>query len=405
MIISVISDMHLGFSYDERLEEDSYKNFEIAMNKALEDSDLIILAGDLFDSRAPKTKAWAYALKILSKATLVENRGAKLVETDKKLKEASIKTLSHIPIIAIHGNHEIRAKGETNAIEALENAGLLIYLDKNYVIFEKDGEKICIYGLSHVQERLAKEILDKWNPYPRKDMFNILVMHQNISPFIYSPLEQPTISLDNLPLGFDLIIDGHIHIKTLEKINNSIFLIPGSTIITQFQMEEAENQKGFYKINTITKEVNFIPIESRKFFYEIIDIKQGENGKEKIERRIREIIFKNIQPVIKFKINGDISEKDLKDLERKYYDSAILIFSKTLESEELTKKLEFLRNIKEERLSLDELGISILRKCLDEAGFKHSFDFYSIFNLLKDEEVDTALKIILGEQSTLRMVK
>ncbi|MEM0333036.1 MAG: DNA repair exonuclease, partial [Candidatus Aenigmatarchaeota archaeon] len=240
MIISVISDMHLGFSYDERLEEDSYKNFEIAMNKALEDSDLIILAGDLFDSRAPKTKAWAYALKILSKATLVENRGAKLVETDKKLKEASIKTLSHIPIIAIHGNHEIRARGETNAIEALENAGLLIYLDKNYVIFEKDGEKICIYGLSHVQERLAKEILDKWNPYPRKDMFNILVMHQNISPFIYSSLEQPTISLDNLPLGFDLIIDGHIHIKTLEKINNSIFLIPGSTIITQFQMEEAE---------------------------------------------------------------------------------------------------------------------------------------------------------------------
>jgi len=408
MKISIISDAHLGFSPVEKLEEDSYENFEEAFTKAL-DSDLIILAGDLFDSRAPKTKAWAYALKILSKATLQENRGVKLVEIDKQLKEASKKTLEHLPVIAIHGNHELRAKGEINAIEALENAGLLIYLNMNKVVFEKNGEKVAIFGLSHVPERFAKDVLDKWDPRPLEDCFNILLLHQNIDPFVYSPLEQPTLNISNLPRGFDLIVDGHIHVSTQEKIDNTIFIIPGSTVITQFQASEAQNPKGFFKIDTKLKKVEFVEINARKFFYETIEISREQNAREIIERKIREKIFGNFkkQPIVKIRITGNamISEKDLRELERKYQDSCILFFTKSLESTELTQKLEFLRSLKESRVSLQEIGLNILKKSLDELNFKNSFDFVDIFNLLADEEVDTALNILLGQQKTLRMVK
>ncbi|MEM5814931.1 MAG: DNA repair exonuclease [Candidatus Aenigmatarchaeota archaeon] len=403
MIISIISDSHLGFSPDARLENDSYKNFEEAFNKAL-DSDLIILCGDLFDSRAPKTKAWAYALKVLSKATLKQNNSIKLIETDRKLKENSIKTLSHLPVIAIHGNHETRVKGEINAIEALEDAGLLIYLDKNYVTFEKNEERVTIHGMSHVAERLAKDVLSKWNPQPKPNSYNILILHQNIQPFVYSPLEEPSLTTSNLPFGFDSIINGHIHIYTQEKIGASLLLIPGSTVITQFQPSEAETQKGFIKLDTKERKTDFVPISQRKFFYETIEV-NSEKGKEILEKRIREIIFKNQQPIIKFKINGNISEKDLRELEKKYFDYAILFFSKTLESEELTSKIEFLRNIKDQKLSLDELGINILKKVLKELGFKDSFDFQDIFNIIKEGEIETALKILTQEQTTLRMMK
>ena len=408
MKISIISDAHLGFSLNERLEEDSYQNFEDAFTKAL-DSDLIILTGDLFDSRAPKTKAWAYALKILSKATLQENRGVKLVEIDKQLKEASKKTLEHLPVVAIHGNHELRAKGEINAIEALENAGLLIYLNMNKAVFEKDGERVAIFGLSHVPERFAKDVLDKWNPRPIEGCFNILLIHQNIDPYVYSPLEQPTLNISNLPKGFDLIVDGHIHVSTQEKIDSTIFLIPGSTVTTQFQASEAQNPKGFFKIDTKLKKVEFVEINARKFFYETIELSREQNAREIIERKIREKIFENFsrQPIVKIRITGNamISEKDLRDLERKYQDSCILLFTKSLETAELTQKLEFLRSLKESRTSLQEIGLNILKKSLDELNFKNSFDFVDIFNLLADEEVDTALNILLGQQKTLRMVK
>ncbi len=408
MKISIISDTHLGFSLNEELEEDSYQNFEEAFTKAL-DSDLIILAGDLFDSRAPKTKAWAYALKILSKATLQENKGVKLVEIDKQLKEVSRKTLEHLPVVAIHGNHEARAKGEINAIEALENAGLLIYLNMNRVVFEKNGEMVAIFGLSHVPERFAKEVLDQWNPRPLEGCFNILVLHQNIDPFVYSPLEQPTLSISNLPKGFDLIIDGHVHISLAEKIDNTIFLIPGSTVSTQLQPSEAQAPKGFFKMDTKERKVEFVEIKARKFFYENLEISREQNAREVIERRVREIIFKSFEkkPIIKIRISGNamISDKELRELERKYQDSCILFFTKVLETEELTKKLEFLRSLKESKASLQEIGLSILKKSLDELNFKNSFNFVDIFNLLADEEVDTALNILLGEQKTLRMVK
>ena len=85
MRISFLSDFHLGFSQFSETEEDSYESAEEAMEKAL-DSDLIVLVGDIFDSRLPKTKTWGRAMKILTKPLLKNNPGIKLIESSKKLK-------------------------------------------------------------------------------------------------------------------------------------------------------------------------------------------------------------------------------------------------------------------------------------------------------------------------------
>lgn len=410
MKISVLSDLHFGYAYNSELENDCFDNAEEAIEKSL-DSDLIILGGDIFDIRAPRTQTWGKALKLLSKPLLRENPGIKLVDTDKQLKEISQRSLNHIPVIAITGNHERLTKGEVNTIEALENAGLVINLHLNTIVFEKDGTKVAIHGMPSVPERYAKDVLDKWSPKPVEGCTNILVMHQSIEPYVYSPLEPPSISLSNLPKGFDIIINGHLHGHNIEKIDGTILMMPGSTIITQFEKNEADVNKVIGKI-TIENEIKteFVPLETnRKFYYEELAVGQTSlTLREQIERRLAQILYSgsyNKKPIIRMRVKGkdtNILDQDLRNIESKFSDKSILILVKELESQELTEKRELLRNLREQKLSVEELGLSLLKKNLEEFGAEEGFDYETLFSLLSDNQTESALNILLGQQATLQ---
>ncbi len=411
MKISILSDFHFGFAYTSEMENDSFENAEEAITKAL-DSDLILLAGDIFDSRLPKTQTWSDAIKVLTKPLLKESTGVKLIECAKQLKEISKKTLSHLPVISLHGNHERRAKGETNPVEVLENAGILIHLHCQTAVFEKDGVKVAIHGMSNVPERFAYDVLSQWNPKPLPDCANILFLHQSIDPYVYSPLEPPTLNLSNLPKGFDLIINGHIHTQTQEKINGTTLIIPGSLTITQFQKSEAEIEKSFVRLD-IDKEIKaeFIPLEkNRKFFYEEVKIESTSSVRGQIESKISNIIYtRNLlkPPVIRLRIVGketEILDQELRDIERKYSGKAILTFVKELESPEMAEKIEFMKNLREQKLSTEEIGLNLLKKNLEELKFESAFDHEDIFKLLTEGEVDRAFNILTGEQRTLTQI-
>ncbi len=411
MLISILSDLHFGHGWNTRLEKDGYQNAKEAISKCL-NSDLILLAGDIFDSRTPRTEAWIDALRVLSKPILTKNKGIKLVKTiDKDLSEISKRSLSGIPVVAIHGTHERRPKGQINAIEALEQTGFLIYLHCNGLIFEKDGQKVAIQGMSGVPERYAKQVLDKWNPRPIEGCYNILMFHQSIDPYIYSPLEPPTLNLSNLPKGFDLIINGHIHTRDKTKIDDATLLIPGSTIVTQLKAEEAEVPKGLYQVEVGEEtKFNFIPLENnRKFFYEEIELKSDAPIRDQIEETITRIMdeeFKKL-PIIRLKILGKetgIIDKELREIEKKYSDKAIIYFAKELESEEITRKVELLRNLRERKLSVEETGLQILKKNLEDLKFGSTFDSESVFKLLSDGETERAFDILTGQQKTLTQI-
>lgn len=406
MKISVLSDFHLGFAYNSELENDSFENAKEAIQKA-EDSDLILIAGDIFDSRLPKTEVWAKAIKVLVSPLLRENTGVKLVSSSKELKEISKRTLRHLPVVALHGTHERRGKDEINAIEALDNAGLLIHLHCQTAVFEKDGIRVAIHGMSGVPERFAKDILYQWNPKPVEGCFNILMLHQSIDPFIYSPLDPPSLSLSNLPKGFDLIVDGHLHLAGQEKIGDTMLVFPGSTIVTQMEKNEGEAEKGFYQIN-LDKErtILFTPLmKNRKFFYKEIKL-EGGSVRDQVQKRIDYILTEQFTkvPLIKLKIFGkevDVLEQELRDIEKKYSERAIISFAKELETPEIAKKIEFLRNLREQKLSVEEIGFQILRKNLGELNFDSSFDHEQAFDMLSEKDVEKFFNILIGEQETL----
>lgn len=406
MKIAVLSDLHFGYDYNSELENDSFYNAEEAIQKALE-SDLILICGDVFDIRAPKTQTWAKALKILSKPLLKENPGTKLISSTKELKEISKRTLAHIPVVAINGNHERLSMGEQNTVEALENAGIVVHLHLNTIIFEKDGIKVAIHGMSSVPERYAKDILYQWNPQPIKGCFNILVFHQNIEPFVFSPIEPPTLSISNLPKGFDIIINGHIHTHTMEQLGNTKLIMPGSTVITQFQRSEAEVEKAIVKL-TVGKDaqVDFVPLDTvRKFYYEETEL-TNVTIQDVVEKKINDILFSKSfakNPVIRIRLTGKqiVNDRELNAIINRYSQKAVVIFAKDIESPEIAESLEFLKNLKDQKLSIEEIGLGLLGKKLNELNFDSGFDYEDVFHLLSDGEVENVYNILIGEQRGL----
>jgi len=410
MLISILSDLHFGYGSKTRLENDSFENAQEAIFKSL-DSDLILIPGDIFHSRIPTTETWAKALKTLSKPLLTKNKGIKLVKTmNKDLDEISRRSLSGIPVLALHGTHERRGKDSISAIQALEKTGFLIHLHCNGLIFRKGKKKIAIQGMSGVPERYAKQILEKWDPKPVEGCYNILMLHQSIEPYVYSPLDPPSLNLSNLPKGFNLIIDGHIHTRDQTKIDKTTLLIPGSTIITQLKVEEAEVTKGFYQVEIAKQtKINFIPLKkNRKFFYKEIELKPDVPVRDQIDDIINKILIKDFKklPIVKIKILSKeaIIDKELRELEKKYSDKAILYFSKELESTEITRKIELLRELRERKLSVEEMGLQILKKNLEDLKFESTFDTDNVFKLLIDGQADKAFDILTGQQKTLTQI-
>jgi len=410
MRIAVLSDFHLGFELNSDTENDSFENAEEAIDKAL-NSDLIIIAGDIFDSRSPKTQVWAKALHILSKPLLHESTDVKLVSCTKELKKISKKTLSHLPVIAVHGNHERRSKDEITAVEALENAGMLIHLHLHTAIIEKDGVKVAIHGMSSVPERFAKDVLNAWQPKPIEGCFNILVLHQSVQPYVYSNLEPPTINLEDLPRGFDLIIDGHVHTHSVDKIDGTPFVVVGSTMLTQLQRNEAESKKGFVMLDVNKScKIEFVTLEKcRSFFYE--EVRAANNLKAEVEKKVSEILSSQAfakPPLIRIKLVGkesSVIDRELAEIEKKFAGKAVLIFAKELESEELSEKAELLKSLREQKLSVEEMGLNLLKKNLEELNFSPEFDYEKLFWLLSEGKADTALKVLTGEQTTLSGAK
>ena len=67
MKISIISDLHLGFGQNTERDNDCFAAFQEAVEKSL-DCDLILLGGDMFDTRVPNTEVFTKSIEILRKA-------------------------------------------------------------------------------------------------------------------------------------------------------------------------------------------------------------------------------------------------------------------------------------------------------------------------------------------------
>lgn len=374
--IAVISDLHLGFGKGTEREDDPFVAAERAFGKASEeDVDMIVLVGDIFDSRLPRPEHWSRFMKMLS--SLKDGKSAEVTRMEGR-EDVPEEAMRGVPVLAIHGTHERRGKGKKNSVKALEDAGFLVHLHCSSVELDFGGEKVAVHGMSGVPEKYSKKVLEKWSPEPFDGSYNVFMIHQDLEQYIYNPANPPDLGLEDLPQGFDLYVSGHIHWKEETEIMERPFLIPGSLIPTQLKKREAEASKGFYVVDTDKEETEFVEVEPpREFVYEEIEV-DGEDLKEvqeKVEKRLEEALDKEYGegPLIRLKVKGRLpkgvstSDVDFSGARGKYGDEAIVSISENLEEEGVKAKVQTLRDMREEKLSVDEMGMEILREGLEEA--------------------------------------
>ena len=350
MKIAIFGDPHLGYP---RFEEDSYIQAERVVTDASQRADVILCLGDIFDTKIPKLESLKRAVEIFNKAA--------------------------VPVYAIHGNHERRARGLTNPVQLVEAGTNMKILHGESAIFEKNGEKLQILGMGSVPEEYASTALKKIMEDFKKDddAFRILMIHQTIRELIPAAAEEE-LSLEELEhLPFDLLLNGHIHEKHVKM--DERFLIPGSTVITQLKKEETE-PKGYFLYDTKEKKAEFIPVKTRKFFYE--DLKFSDAGemeiREAVEKKVNELRKQDQDALIAINIHGKLKEGlSLSDIKLDSYHN-VYIHNK-MEGQDLGSKLEKIKEIREEHLSVRDLALKELRKKTED---KVDFDSSELFERL-----------------------
>lgn len=391
MRIAIFSDPHMGFGYGTERFEDAFDAFKEAIEIS-EHSDLLIIPGDIFDNKNPTTDVLSKAMELL--LTLRMSRsGASLVEgIDRRITEISPANTLGMPVIALHGNHERRARGLVNPVQALEKAGLLIHVHCNGLVFQKEGERIAIQGMSAVPDQYAKEVLKQWNPQPIVGAFNILMMHQVFSEFFQSP---GSISASVLPDGFDIYLDGDIHKPARGFYNGKPFIISGALIPTQLNKDETE-PKGVWFLNTTSKELRFQPLQKQREFhyleYKIPNREKMQNDIEKILSQPHDKL-----PIIRIKVLEDFDWKT--EMETRYHGKALLSFRKKT-NESPIKGISLTEHI----ASVEETASRLLRENLTKAGLVPK-DLEQVFELLVEKKHDEALKMVMENAGKVKSPK
>jgi DNA repair exonuclease SbcCD nuclease subunit len=393
MKIAIISDLHLGYGQGTEREDDAYDAMEEMLDK-VKDCDAILIAGDLFDTRVPKTETFVRAMQLLTKPmqSTKPDSGAKISEgiNNKKVSDIPLIRPDGIPVVAIHGTHERRVKGLLNPVEALERAGFITYLHCNGIVLEKGGERVCVQGMSGVPDQYAASVLEQWNPNPVSGCFNIFMIHQSIAPFMYASHLLP---VEKFPKGFDFYICGHMHDPFKTIYDNGALIIPGAPVTTQIT-KDSVNPGGLWIVDTQTGSAEQSSLDSyRKVYYRELDI--GTTGRAGIENEIKHILrpdnHHNKKPIIRIKLTGKDAELPLDEIKSRFQDHALVSFRKITDEDKIEAK-----TIEEHKLSVQELGKKLLEENMKQANLDPKI-FDHVFELLLENKVDEVVSLLNGE--------
>ena len=239
MKILHVSDTHLGYSAYRKAtpdginqrEIDTYDAFKQFVDYAIKSKpDLIIHAGDLFDSVRPNNRAITFAI-------------------DQILRISKEK----IPFIIIAGNHEHPKLKETGHIFSIFD-----HIDHVYPIYKAKYEtlsfkintkKITIHAVPQCElKKQFEDEVKKLKPDKSSD-YNIFVSHgavTGIKEFSMNEFNELFIPAKVLSKDFDYIGLGHYH-KYSKIAGNSFY--SGST--ERFTFTDAPDKKGFIELEFV----------------------------------------------------------------------------------------------------------------------------------------------------------
>ena len=249
MKIVHFSDTHLGYHKYQKLdsrtglnqrEQDVYDAFEFVISTILRiQPDLVLHAGDLFDSFHPSNRTLSFCLEQLGRLT---------AEVEDSVELSPTRWLTGIPIVIISGNHswpKQQIKGSVFSVLS-QFPGVHAVYNETYQLLRFDG--ISIHAIPHCasQEKLEEE-LSKVTPDPNAD-YNVAILHASI-PHIatnfYIEPSQISVNPDRLlELEMDYIALGHSHCAKVVQ-ENACYC--GST--ERFSFIESEEPKKILEID------------------------------------------------------------------------------------------------------------------------------------------------------------
>jgi len=253
MNILHVADTHLGYSaYRKATEEsinqremDNYYAFKQFIDYSIKSKpDLVLHAGDLFDSVRPNNRAITFAIRQI----------LRLSKHD-------------IPIVIIDGNHEHPKLRETGHIfsifDHIDNVHPIYNAKYETLSFTINKESLTVHALPQTSSKEEyKENLDEICPKSSSD-YNIFITHgsvKGIKEFTMNEFNELIIPARYLNSDFDYIALGHYHKYT--KLSKNAYYA-GSTEALTFA--DAGNQKGFIELELIDKKLrqNFVHLKNR----------------------------------------------------------------------------------------------------------------------------------------------
>jgi len=279
-----VSDTHLGYSAYRKATEDginqremdAYSAFEQFVDYAIKNKpDLIVHAGDLFDSVRPNNRAITFAVKQINR---LSKKG--------------------IPLVVIAGNHEHPKLKETGHIfsifDHMENVFPVYNAKYEKLSFKIDDEDVMVHCIPQCElKKQFNEELKKLKP-EKKANCNIFVSHGSVTgvkDFTMNEFNELIIPARVLSRDFDYIALGHFH--RFSKLANNAFY-SGST--ERFTFTDAPDAKGFLELefNNGKLKHNFVELTNRP----MIDpkpIKCSNLKLDEVMKKIKETV-KEIQP-------------------------------------------------------------------------------------------------------------
>lgn len=195
-----VSDTHLGFSDFQRMdpieginqrESDFYDAFRQAIDKAITfKPDVVIHAGDLFDTVRPQNRAIDFALRQII-----------------RLSEAGIET------VLISGNHSTPKIKETGSIFRIFE-----HLPHIHSVHEPGVSKVVVgdltvHAIPHSVTPTLTEVVQGASP-SKATRYNLLVLHAGIIDsrvYKMDELNEQSVPASAIPGGFDYVALGHFH--------------------------------------------------------------------------------------------------------------------------------------------------------------------------------------------------
>ncbi len=398
MKVAILSDFHLGFAEGTERASECFDQAGQALKLAIENkAELILHAGDLFDDDVPSQETWEKTFRLFSMLNKAPADATVVKEKQGRQEEFGF---SHIPLIAIHGTHECRGKGFKNALEVLEAAGILVHIHAATASFNG----LVVHGLSGVPEKKALDALKMWDPKPIDGKKNVLMLHQSIKDYLPFDDEMiASISLADIPRGFDLAINGHLHWTSQEDLNGSRFIMPGSTVLTQMKRLESEKEKGIFIWDTESDSLEFVSLPAQRkflFFKHKLEGATQELVEKAIESSMKEVLSNQFEqkPLVKIKLKGSLakglrqSDISLSKVLEPFCEKAIVFVDKEFETISFAKKLEELRAMQAGKKSISAMGLDLLEKNLAQTSFKNAFDVREFFQLFAEGKVDDAVE-------------